>query len=176
MAFWGKFAGSFWRWYNGHIVLNTVIAAGLFTLQLIHLYWLTTDVVALRLFGRSFFPISGIFRLALILVDYTEIPALLSTSIMYINQIRNGHVWRGTLFFFFININSQWLHIFWITDEFVIKYFVSQHHILLTSWLATLALAIDYLEIPVIVDMLKNLYQISRKENLLAALNKELRR
>ncbi len=46
-------------------------------------------------------------------------------------------------------INSQWLHIFWITDEILLEQGI------LSPFLAWLAILIDYLELPVIFDTMK---------------------
>lgn len=43
----------FWKWYERHTTLNVGIASLLFTLQLVHLYWLTTDVVIVKLTEKS---------------------------------------------------------------------------------------------------------------------------
>ncbi len=145
---------AFWWWYERHYTLNVVVAAGLFLLQLVHLYWLSADVVAQRLTGTSYFPLGGPLRLLILVVDYTEIPALLATSLVYLNEIRKGAVWRGLAFLFLLN--SQWLHIFWITDEFVVDELAGGGGGLgLPAWLAWVAIGIDYLELPVIYDTIK---------------------
>src|SRR3989344_759149 len=41
----------FWNWYEKHLKINVSIAAFLFFWQLIHLIWLTGDVVLERLIG-----------------------------------------------------------------------------------------------------------------------------
>ena len=46
---------AFWGWYERHYLINLGLATGLFLLQVMHLAWLTTDVVAARLVGQSFF-------------------------------------------------------------------------------------------------------------------------
>ena len=51
-------------------------------------------------------------------------------------------------------LNSQWLHIFWITDEFVVESNESQATVL-PAWLAYAAILIDYLELPVIADTVR---------------------
>lgn len=160
MNLWHKF----WTWYEKHYLLNVGIAAGLFTLQLVHLYWLSADVVATRLVGHSFFELHGLLESLIILVDYTEIPAILSTSLVYINEFRQGKKWRGLLYLFFIN--SQFLHIFWITDEFVVEQFTGQPGVALPAWLAWVAIGIDYLELPVIFDTIKKLVQGIKSQNL----------
>lgn len=146
----------FFEWYERHYVLNVSLAAGLFLLQLVHLYWLTMDVVAMRLFDQSFFNPDGALYYAILVIDYTEIPALLGVSLVYINELRKGFSWRPLLFLAFLN--SQWLHIFWITDEFVVNEFSGAAAVsTLPVWLAWVAILIDYLELPVIYDTMKKL-------------------
>lgn len=144
---------NFWGWYEKHLFINTLITSFLFILQLIHLYWLTADVVLFHLFGRSFFHLTDVWRILVVLVDYTEIPALITTSILYINEHRKNPSLKAVLFLLFINI--QWLHLFWITDEFVIEALSNDKLIQIPVWLAWIAVAIDYLELPVIFDTLK---------------------
>lgn len=124
----------------------------LFLLQLVHLFWLTTNVLFLRLFGVTLFPHQLDWLVAL--VDYTEIPALLSVSAIYIHDLRHGQntkrAWRNLVL-----LNSQWVHLFWITDEVVLQQFTGQAPILIPIWLAWAAIAIDYLELPVMYDTVK---------------------
>jgi len=146
----------FWAWYERNLTLNVAIVALLFTWQLVHLYWLTTDVVTVRLFGVSFFNPTGIAELLIIIADYAEIPAILSASLLYVILIRKKlNVLTNALMLFFVN--SQWLHIFWITDEFIIKEFSGGTSIL-PIWLAWIAIGVDYLELPVIYDTLKKFF------------------
>ncbi|PJE51293.1 MAG: hypothetical protein COV29_00875 [Candidatus Yanofskybacteria bacterium CG10_big_fil_rev_8_21_14_0_10_36_16] len=143
----------FWEWYEKHEELNTIVSAGLFVLQLVHLYWLTTDVVLMRIFGISFFFQWGeIGDTLLAVVDYTEIPVLISVSLIYINSIRKNMGSRGKNILYLIFLNSQWYHIFWITDEVVVESFLtaSWHPVLIWG-----AILIDYLELPVIYDTIK---------------------
>jgi hypothetical protein len=152
----GSLAYRFWSWYERHYRLNLSIAVGLFLLQLLHLTWLTLHVVWFRLFGQSLWNPEGFGRTLLIMVDYTEIPALLSTSLVYINDLRRGFRWKPLLFLAFLN--SQWLHLFWITDEFVVAQFVrGGEGTVLPPWLAWIAILIDYLELPVIFDSARKL-------------------
>lgn len=145
---------AFWAWYERHYLLNISIAAILFLLQLIHLYWLGADVIAQRLFDESWWNPSAVAQWAIYVVDYTEIPALLGVSLIYINELRKGLAWRPLLLLLFLN--SQWLHIFWITDEFVVNEFAGTATASsLPGWLAWTAILIDYLELPVIYETLK---------------------
>jgi hypothetical protein len=149
---------SFWTWYERHYAINIGVATGLFLLQLIHLYWLTADVVFLRLFGESFLPLSGMLLTVIVLVDYTEIPALFGTSLIYINELRKGFRWRSLLYLVFLN--SQWLHIFWITDEFVVDRLAgAAGFTILPLWLAWIAIGIDYLELPVMYDTVRRFFR-----------------
>ena len=158
----------FWSWYEAHYRLNIAIAAGLFLLQLVHLYWLSADVVATRLTGRSYLELNGPLRFLILVVDYTEIPALLSTSLVYINELRQRFSWKSVLFLLFLN--SQWLHIFWITDEFVVGEFDGGGESSLPVWLAWVAILIDYLELPVIWDTVRRFVAATRERRIGEAL------
>lgn len=154
----------FWDWYEKHYTLNVGVAAFLFLLQLIHLYWLSADVVSQRLTGHSYFELTGILEILVLFVDYTEIPAILTTSLVYINGLRKQFNGKDVAFLFFVN--SQWLHIFWITDEFVVAQFTGRpEETLLPVWLAWIAILIDYLELPVIYDTIKRFF-VSLKQKV----------
>jgi hypothetical protein len=143
----------FWRWYEHHYVLNVAVASGLFVLQIAHLVWLGADPIATRVTGESYLHPAGAVQYAIFLVDYTEIPALVAVSLVYVNELRAGRSWRPLLFLLFLN--SQWLHIFWITDEYVSNELAGQAAASsLPAWLAWAAILIDYLELPVIADTL----------------------
>lgn len=165
---------AFFAWYERHYTLNVGIAGGLFLLQLVHLYWLTTDVVVNRLTGESWFEPTGLVQLLIVVVDYTEIPALLGTSLIYVNELRRGRGWRPLLYL--LLLNSQWLHIFWITDEFVVDEFAGDGGAgsSLPAWLAWVAILIDYLELPVIYDTIKRFLVAWREERLETFLREEL--
>ncbi len=162
----------FWDWYERHYTLNITLTALLFTLQLVHLYWLSADVVASRLVGQSFFDLTPLWKYLIILVDYTEIPSLLSTTVLYIYQMRQGKFWKGLLFL--VLVNSQWLHLFWITDEFVVNQFSGQPDTILPLWLAWVAILIDYLELPVIADTLIKAFKALTQGRFKTFLKEEL--
>jgi len=146
----------FWDWYARHYKLNLAIAAFLFLFQLFHLYWLFTDIILERLTGQSYFTFPEIWGAVSTLLDYTEIPAIISTSVLYLHLLREKFTYKNLSYLFFINI--QWIHILWITDEVVIEHFRLGHGIF--QWgglIAWVAIAIDYLELPVIYDTSKRL-------------------
>lgn len=152
----------FWNWYKKNLVLNQAIVAVLFGWQVLHLYWLSTNVVADRLLGYPLFDPQGFYYSLLIVADYFEIPALLSGILFYFNSLKAESA-RKYIFFIFL-INSQWLHLFWITDEFIIEHFRGEHQYF-PNWLAWLAIFIDYLELPVIYDTIINAVSgFSRRE------------
>ena len=73
----------------------------------------------------------------------------------------------GSQFSSCIFLNSQWLHIFWITDEFVVNEFTGNAaESSLPAWAAWLAILIDYLELPVIYDTMKKLAVAVRERRI----------
>jgi hypothetical protein len=156
----------FWNWYERHYTLNVTIAAALFVLQIVHLVWLAGEVIAGRLAEPIFVPDGGL-RWPLVLVDYTEVPALLSVSLVYLNELRKTFNARDVAFL--LLLNTQWLHIFWITDEFVVSSFQDGGETLPT-WLVWVAILIDYLEVPVIADTVRRMVAALREQRLSAFL------
>lgn len=168
----GKFMEGFWAWYERHYLLNLSLTTGLFALQLVHLYWLTTHVVMFMLFGRHFFSPSEFWQAVIIIVDYTEIPALISTSLLYLYEMRGKFKWKQV--WFLIALNSQWLHLFWITDEFVVDAFAgTATTTILPLWLAWVAILIDYLELPVIADTVITLKRSVFKQGFFKSLKEQ---
>ncbi len=148
---------SFWRSYERHYATTLKFTTFLFLLQLFHLYWLTTHVVAIRLFGYGFF--NAKFSVLVSFVDYIEIPVMISVMVIYLRDIGLGQAtektWLNLLF-----LNSHWLHIFWITDEVVLNAFTGTTLVALPMWLSWMAIAIDYLEIPVMVDTIMKVFKL----------------
>lgn len=151
----------FFAWYERYYVWNAAIALTLFLWQLVHLYWLGADVIADKLFGVRYFNVTPFWQYLLIIVDYTEIPAIIATTLFYINELRKTFSWR--IVALLILLNSQWLHLFWITDEFVVSALRNSPETILPVWLAWFAILIDYLEIPVIIDVLRRFLQAIRQ-------------
>lgn len=144
----------FWAWYQNNYTLVLTATTLLFFIQIFHLYWLFTDVVLLRLTGTSYFVFPSFWGAVSTFLDYSEIPAIISTSILYLHFLREKFTAKNFLYLLFINI--QWLHILWITDEVVIEHFTQYEGIF--QWhaaVAWLAILIDYLELPVIYDTVK---------------------
>ncbi len=143
---------NFWQWYNKHYKTHLRLATFLFVLQLVHLFWMTTNVVAFRLWGTSLFP--RFMESALALVDYLEIPALISVTFIYINDILQGRRSARAWWYVFL-LNTQWVHLFWITDEIILANFTGTAPILIPTWLSWIAILIDYLELPVMYDTIR---------------------
>ena len=110
---------SFWKWYQDNYALNLAVSTFLFSLQLIHLFWLLTHVVFIKVGVGDFFAYFSFLNWPLVLIDYTEIPAIITTSLVYINEIRLKKSFKPWLYLILLNI--QWLHILWITDEFLLE-------------------------------------------------------
>ena len=163
----------FFDWYERHYTLNVAIVACLFLLQLVHLYWLSAEVVSQRLTGAGHFHLTGVAKFLILIVDYTEIPALLGTSLLYVNELRKGFSWKALIFLIFLN--TQWIHLFWITDTFVVNEFAGQAaQSTIPGWLAWVAILIDYLELPVIFDTLRKFGASLREQRVSQFLREEL--
>ena len=155
-----RFINFYLRYQN----INLKISFILISLQLLHLYWLTTDVVIYRLTGIDYFTELSDFILLFVIIDYIEIPALVSGVIYYsftiiFDQKEKEKRIKNTILLILLSIQS--IHIFWITDEVVYSTFVGSDLIYIPEYFAWIAILIDYLELPVIYDLLK---RIIRKE------------
>lgn len=138
--------------------LNLKISFLLISLQLLHLYWLTTDVVLYRITGTDYFVQASGFVLLFIIIDYIEIPALVSGITYYFfNLIYNKKEKRIKNIIFLILLAIQSIHIFWITDDIVYSTFVGADLIEIPEYFVWIAILIDYLELPVIYDLLKRI-------------------
>jgi len=140
--------------------INLKISFILISLQLLHLYWLTTYVVLYRLTGIDYFGELSDFILLFIIIDYIEIPALVSGVIYYLFTIiydkkEKEKRTKNTVLLILLAIQS--IHIFWITDDIVYTTFVGSELIYMPEYLAWIAILIDYLELPVIYDLLKRI-------------------
>jgi len=78
----------------------------------------------------------------------------LCTSLIYYRSFRKKANKKD--FLYLVLLNLQWFHIFWITDEVVLETFNPPGFIV--NWnvgLAWIAIMVDYLELPVIVETLR---------------------
>jgi hypothetical protein len=152
---------SFWEKYQN---LNLKIAFILMSLQVLHLYWLTADVVLKMIAGDSYFGLPSTLLPLFILVDYIEIPALISGITFYsFSILRNTKASRDIAVntIFLSLLATQIVHIFWITDEVVYESFFGIDLVTFPIYLAWVAILIDYLEIPVMIDLFRRFF--SRK-------------
>src|SRR5919201_1206368 len=106
-----KLAG-FWQRYEN---LNLKIAFVLISLQLVHLYWLTADVVIQRITQKSVrnVPHDSPLFIFFIIIDYIEIPALVAGLTYYALRIyeREKGLIKNTLLLAMLAV--QVFHIFW---------------------------------------------------------------
>ncbi|HJR49439.1 MAG TPA: hypothetical protein VJ799_14860 [Nitrososphaeraceae archaeon] len=149
----------FWTKYES---LNLKITFILISLQILHLYWLTADVVLQRIAGESYLGLPRILLPLFIIVDYVEIPALVSGITFYLFSIfkRKSHYRKNVVFLLLLAI--QVVHIFWITDEVVYESLLDNDLVIFPVYAAWTAILIDYLEIPVMVDLFYKTFKIKR--------------
>ena len=153
----GKFIDFYHRYEN----LNLKITFFLISLQILHLYWLTTDVVLQKIFGESFFFVPKSFLPIFVVIDYIEIPALISGLIYYAYSVRKNKSSAKRSYLFLGLLAVQVIHIFWITDEVVYDSFFNSSFIELPFVLSWIAILIDYLELPVMADLF---YKVIKKK------------
>jgi hypothetical protein len=144
----------FWHRYEN---LNLKVAFFLISLQLIHLYWLTTDVVVKRITGDSafVFPKSGPIFFLFVVIDYIEIPGLIAGLTYYSLSIYKHQKGSAKNALFLTMLVVQVFHIFWLTDDVVYDTFFSGSStaVEIPYYAAWIAILIDYLELPVMADL-----------------------
>src|SRR5215204_3922691 len=88
---------NFWTKYEN---LNLKITFILISLQLLHLYWLTADVVLHRIYGESFLLFPKVLLPVFVVIDYIEIPALVSGITFYSLSVykHQKNSWKNSLF------------------------------------------------------------------------------
>ena len=135
-------------------------------MQIFHLQWLTTDVIMPKLYNISIdtsFSYGTVFYL---FADIVEIPAIITRSYLYVISLNKKYSSKNLLLL--LILNSQWLHIFWITNTFLVNNITES----VTEWnyfLSWVAIVIDFLEIPVLIDSvgeLINEYVIPRNRRV----------
>ena len=151
-----NFLNKFWDWYERHYLFNLSIATLLFFVQLFHLYWLFSDIILSKFTGHSHFLFPSIWGTVSAFLDYSEIPAIITTTVLYLHLLRKEFGYK--ILWLLLALNIQWIHILWITDEVVIERFNESFSLFhWANWLAWIAILIDYLELPVIYDTVKRL-------------------
>ena len=151
---------NFWYRYEN---LNLKITFILISLQLLHLYWLTTDVVLQRIYGESFLIFPKAFLPVFVVIDYIEIPALISGMTFYSLSIykHQKDSWKNSLFLAMLAV--QVVHIFWITDEIVYDTLFETRLVEFPLYIAWIAILIDYLELPVMADLFYKIIKGEKK-------------
>ena len=151
---------NFWYRYEN---LNLKITFILISLQLLHLYWLTTDVVLQRIYGESFLIFPKALLPVFVVIDYIEIPALISGMTFYSLSIykHQKNSWKNSLFLAMLAV--QVVHIFWITDEIVYDAFFETRLLEFPLYIAWIAILIDYLELPVMADLFYKIIKGEKK-------------
>jgi hypothetical protein len=152
---------NFWTRYEN---LNLKITFILISLQILHLYWLTADVVLQRIFGQGYLGLPKELIPLFIVVDYVEIPALVSGITFYLFSIFKGEPNPRKNMIFFALLAIQVVHIFWITDEIVYESLLDNDLVQFPPYLAWIAILIDYLEIPVMVDLFYKTFKIKKNK------------
>ena len=152
-----KFVNFYHRYEN----LNLKITFFLISLQILHLYWLTTDVVLQKIFGESFFIAPNNLLPIFVVIDYIEIPALISGLVFYSYNIRRDKSSANRSYLFIGLLGVQVIHIFWITDEVVYTSFFKSSLVEFPYILSWIAILIDYLELPVMADLF---YRVIKKK------------
>jgi hypothetical protein len=100
-----------------------------------------------------------------IIIDYIEVPALVSGITFYSLSIYNHEKESRKNSLFLALLAVQIVHIYWITDDVVAKTFFQSKFLNLPVYVAWIAILIDYLEIPVIVDLFYKIIKGRRKED-----------
>jgi hypothetical protein len=151
---------NFWYRYEN---LNLKITFILISLQLLHLYWLTTDVVLQRIYAESFLLFPKVLLPVFVVIDYIEIPALVSGITFYSLSVykHQKNSLKNSLFLALLAV--QVVHIFWITDEIVYDAFFETRLVEFPLYIAWIAILIDYLELPVMADLFYKIIKGEKK-------------
>lgn len=150
----------FWEWYQRHYLVTLSITTAAFLLQVFHLYWLFTAVILRKLIGHSVYALPEAGMVISILADYVEVPSLISASMLYLFELRRQFSAKSLLYL--LLLNTQWVHILWITDEVVMTTFTRYDLVAWNTTVAWVAILIDYLEVPVIIDTVGKVYRERR--------------
>lgn len=138
---------------------STKVAFFLIALQIIHLVWLTTDIVFVKLFPNQIplFPVA--LEPVQAVIDYLEIPGLFAAITVYIMGMarRKTVSLKNSLLTALLLI--QFVHLFWITDEVVYEVLLESDLVEIPAPVAWVAILIDYLELPVMFDLFMRVFR-----------------
>ena len=118
----------------------------LVSLQVLHLFWLTTFVVFNDPSYTLYIP-----PIVFVVIDYIEIPALVSGVVFYSISFAARQKKMDLVYMSLLLV--QGVHILWITDAFIYMSFQFNQ----MTWLAWFAVGIDYLELAVVFDLYKRI-------------------
>jgi hypothetical protein len=96
-----------------------------------------------------------------IVIDYIEIPALITGLVFYTYSIRTSKSTAKKSYLFLGLLGVQVIHIFWITDEVVYGSLFNSNFVQIPYILSWIAILIDYLELPVMADLF---YKVIKKK------------
>lgn len=135
------------------------VAFFLIALQIVHLAWLTTDIVLVKLVPGQIPLFPAALEPVQAAIDYLEIPGLFAAVTVYITgMVRRGKISpKNALFTGLLLI--QFVHLFWITDEVVYEVLLNSNLIDLPDSVAWVAILIDYLELPVMFDLFARVFR-----------------
>lgn len=121
-------------------------------------------MVLQRIVAQSYFGLPKVLLPLFIVVDYIEIPALVSGITYYLFSLLRGEVYSRRNILFLILLGTQVVHIFWITDEIVYESLLGNDLVALPVYFAWIAILIDYLEIPVMVDLFHKTFRVKKAQ------------
>ena len=114
-----------------------------------------------KIFDESFFLAPKSLLPVFVVIDYIEIPALISGLIFYAYSIRSKKSTTKKSYLFLGLLGVQVIHIFWITDEVVYDSLFKTNFVEIPYVLSWIAILIDYLELPVMADLF---YKVIKKK------------
>src|SRR5919202_1701262 len=91
------------------------------------------------------------------LATLTVTTAVFLLQLFHLYWLRRQVTFRALLYV--ILLNTQWIHMFWITDQVVVDNFAGHGLISWNGVVAWIAILIDYLEVPVIIDSLIKVFR-----------------
>ncbi|MDQ3838136.1 MAG: hypothetical protein M3297_02595 [Thermoproteota archaeon] len=117
-------------------------------------------MVLQRIADQSYLGLPRVLLPLFIVVDYVEIPALISGITYYLFSLFKDEVHSRKNVLFLVLLAIQVVHIFWITDEIVYESLLYSDLVTFPIYLAWIAILIDYLEIPVMVDLFYKTFRV----------------